>query len=76
MVLNYNLMDYGMNNEAEMRDIFNKLNIQNQANLISHARKFQVIHKEKKNEKAVISNGNTGLYAGIRDSGTRPNGDF
>jgi hypothetical protein len=65
-----------MVNDAEMRDIFKELNLQNQANLVICAHQFQIIQKEKKNEKSLINNGNTSLYAGIRDNnGTRPNGD-
>jgi hypothetical protein len=69
-------MDYGMNNETEMREIFKELNLQNQVNLVIHARQFHVIQKEKKNEKAFVYDGGIGLYAGIRGgNGTRPNGD-
>ena len=64
-----------MVNEPEMREIFRELSPQNQANLVIHARQFHIIHKEEKNEKEHVNEGNTGLYAGIRDSRTRPNGD-
>jgi hypothetical protein len=65
-----------MNDEAEMREIFRELSPQNQANLTIHARQFHIIQKEKKNEKALVYDGNIGLYAGIRDrNSTRPNSD-
>jgi hypothetical protein len=64
-------MEHGINYEPEMREIFRELNPKNQANLFNHARKFHVIHKEKKNEKANFSDGNTGNGAGIWNDGYR-----
>ena len=65
-----------MVNEAEMREIFRELSPQNQANLTSHARQFQIIQKGGKNEKLLINDANIGLNAGIRDKNdTRLNGE-
>ena len=65
-----------MKNETEMREIFRKLSLQNQANLTIHARQFQNIQKGGKNEKQLINGGNIGLNAGIRDkNGVRLNGE-
>jgi len=65
-----------MVNEVEMREVFSELSLQNQANLTIHARQLNIIQKEKKNEKKLANDRNTGLYAGIRDkNGTRPNGE-
>ena len=63
-----------MGNEAEMREIFRELSPQNQADLTIHARQFHILQKEKKNEKALVYDGDTGLYASIRDK-NRPNGE-
>jgi len=62
-----------MNNEAEMREIFRELNHQNQANLTIHARQFHIIQKGKKNGKAFVNEGNSGLYAGIRNKSQENN---
>ena len=65
-----------MNNETEMREIFRELSPQNQANLTIFARKYGIIQKDKKNEKALVNDRNIGLYAGIRDkNGARLNGE-
>ena len=64
-----------MKNETEMRKIFKELSPQNQANLTIHARQFHIVQKGKKNEKALINDGNNGLYVERRDKGTRPNGE-
>jgi len=64
-----------MNNETEMREIFRELSLQNQANLTIHARQFQII-REGGNEKELVNDWNTGLYAGIRDkNGAGLNGE-
>jgi phosphoribosylaminoimidazole-succinocarboxamide synthase len=65
-----------MINETEMREIFRELSLQNQANLTIYARKYGIIQKDKKNEKALVNDGNIGLYAGIRDkNGARIKGE-
>jgi len=56
-----------MVNETEMREIFREISLQNQVNLTIFARKYGIIQKDKKNEKALVNDGNIGLYAGIRD---------
>ena len=58
-------MDCGMVDEFEIREIFNELSSQNQMKLITQARQFHNIQKEKKNEKTVF-NGDIGLRADIR----------
>jgi len=62
-------MEFVMDNEFEMREIFNELNSQNQMKLIIRARQIQTTQKEKKNEKA-FRDGNIGLYADIRSKGS------
>jgi len=65
-----------MSNEAEMREIFRELSLQNQAKLTVHARRFRIVREEKKDEKAFVNDGIIYLYSGNRNkNSTRPNGD-
>jgi len=60
-----------MSHEAEMRDVFNKLNLKNQADLLVRARQSYITQKEIRNEEAFVYDRNSGLHVGIRDRDIR-----
>ena len=56
-----------MSNETEIQKIFRELNLENQADLLIRARKFQINQQRRaKNEETMVYSGNTGLHVGIR----------
>jgi len=56
-----------MNNEIEMREIFKELSLQNQADLVIRARKFQIFQKKTENEEMLAFEGNNDMYVSIRE---------
>ena len=54
-----------MDNETTMRKVFRVLNLENQADLLVHARQSYINQKEIKNEETPVCDGNISLHIDV-----------